>query len=188
MYFRLKKVKIRITKEVFIKMNVANVITFLRIIGTLFLMLTVPFSKRFFVLYTFTGITDALDGFAARKFKCATEFGAKLDSAADLLFYSVMIFKIMPELYIILPHWIWYMVVLVVVIRVISYIVTAVKTHRFMSNHTYLNKLTGFCVFIIPYVVNLSDLDVVFCATSCVIAIVAAVQELAYSLNLRRIA
>lgn len=168
-------------------MNVANVITFLRMIGTLFLMLTVPFSKRFFVLYTFTGITDALDGFAARKFKCATEFGAKLDSASDLLFYSVMIFKIMPELYIILPHWIWYMVVLVVVIRVISYIVTAVKTHRFMSNHTYLNKLTGFCVFIIPYIVNYSDMDIGFCTVACLVATLAAIQELSYSIKLRRI-
>ncbi len=167
-------------------MNIANVITFLRIIGTLLLIWTVPFSKRFFVIYTLTGITDVLDGFLARKLKCATEFGAKLDSVADLLFYSVMVLKIMPELYEILPHWIWFIVASVVLVRVISYSVTAVKTRRFMSNHTYLNKLTGLCVFCVPYFVHYSDLDTGFCAIACLVAAVAAIQELAYSIRLRQ--
>lgn len=167
-------------------MNIANFITFLRIVGTLILILTVPFSKRFFVIYTFTGITDVLDGFFARKFKCASEFGAKLDSVADILFYSVMVLKILPELYVMMPDWIWYIVAAILLIRVISYSVTAIKTHRFMSNHTHLNKLTGLCVFSIPYFVNFSDLDVGFCLIACIVAALAAIQELAYSIKLRQ--
>lgn len=165
-------------------MNIANFITLLRIAGTLLLLLAVPFSKGFFAVYTMTGITDALDGFFARKFKCTTEFGAKLDSVADLLFYGVMMIKIIPELCIILPCWIWGMVFLAVLIRISSYILTAVKTHGLMSNHTYLNKLTGFCVFVIPYIVRFPGIGVGFCAVSCAVATVASVQDLSYALKL----
>ena len=166
-------------------MNVANLITFLRIIGTLMLIWIEPFSKRFFAIYTLTGVTDALDGFVARKFKCASELGAKLDSVADLVFYSVMMLKIMPELYAILPEWIWYIVAGVVITRLISYAVTAFKTHRFMSNHTYLNKLTGLCVFLVPYIVHFSDFETGFSLIACSVAAFAALQELAYSIRLR---
>ena len=167
-------------------MNIANVITFIRIIGTLVLVWMIPFSKKFFYVYTFTGITDALDGFCARKFKCASELGAKLDSVADLVFYSVMMLKILPVLYDILPRWIWLMVAAVVFLRVISYSVTAFKTHRFMSNHTYLNKLTGICVFLIPYIVHFTHFDTGFSILACIVAALAAVQELAYSIRLKK--
>ena len=167
-------------------MNIANIITFIRIIGTLILVWIEPFSKKFFTIYTLTGITDVLDGFCARKFKCASELGAKLDSVADLVFYSVMVLKILPVLYAVLPHWIWFMVATVVFIRVISYSVTAFKTHRFMSNHTYLNKLTGFCVFLIPYIVHFTHFDTGFCVLASVVAALAAIQELAYSIKLKK--
>ena len=42
-------------------------------------------------IYTFAGLTDVLDGWLARKTGRASEFGARLDSVADLLFYSVLL-------------------------------------------------------------------------------------------------
>ena len=60
----------------------ANAITLLRISGTAVLLFLRPFSPAFFVVYTLTGVTDVLDGFVARKTGTASDFGAKLDSAA----------------------------------------------------------------------------------------------------------
>ena len=82
----------------------ANAITLLRISGTAVLLFLRPFSPAFFVVYTLTGVTDVLDGFVARKTGTASDFGAKLDSAADLLFYGVMLLKIFPVLSVILLH------------------------------------------------------------------------------------
>lgn len=37
-------------------------------------------------------MTDVLDGLIARKFGYVSELGAKLDSIADLVFYSIYVF------------------------------------------------------------------------------------------------
>ena len=84
-----------------------NYITCLRILGTGFLLFTKPLSVAFFITYLFTGVTDALDGFLARKLNIVSEFGAKLDSIADLLFYTVLLAKIFPALWETLPWVIW---------------------------------------------------------------------------------
>ena len=72
--------------------NIPNFITMLRILGTICLFFVEPFTVAFFVIYSLAGITDVLDGFVARRLKATSEFGAKLDSASDLVFYAAMIF------------------------------------------------------------------------------------------------
>lgn len=57
----------------------------------------------FFCFYTFAGITDVLDGFIARRTNTESDKGARLDSIADLMFYTVMIIRLFPVLYKVLP-------------------------------------------------------------------------------------
>ncbi len=45
----------------------------------------------FAIIFAITAFTDVLDGFIARKFNLETEFGAKLDSIADRIFYFSII-------------------------------------------------------------------------------------------------
>lgn len=158
-------------------MNVANIITCIRIFGTVMLLFTVPFSDEFFMVYTLSGASDVLDGYIARKTNTTSDFGAKLDSVADLLFYAVMVCKILPEIRNLLPIQIWHLVIIVVALRIFSYIFTAIKYGTFMSNHTKLNKLTGFCVFLSPYFFKFSDYAVYLCIATCIIALVAALDE-----------
>lgn len=132
-------------------MGTANFITVLRMAGTGMLLFTAPLTPAFYLLYTLCGITDALDGAIARATKTASSLGAKLDSIADLLFYGVMLGKLMPLLWTKLPMGLWYLMGCVLLIRVTSYIVTAVKYGTFASLHTLLNKLTGLLVFLLPY-------------------------------------
>lgn len=159
----------------------ANIITILRILGTLLLSVTIPLSGEFFVLYTLTGVTDVLDGYIARKTNTCSEFGSKLDSAADLMFYGIIIYRLLPVLAEILPAGIWYVVLGIIVLRVFTYVFTAIKYKVFMSNHTYLNKMTGFCVFLIPYFVRVPSVLVGFCSFTCMVCAVASVYDLILS-------
>lgn len=154
-----------------------NFITSLRIVGTFVLLFISPLTDSFYLIYTLTGVTDVLDGTLARGLKISSKLGARLDSIADLLFYTVVILRLFPEILPRLPHGIWYLVGAVVLIRLVSYTLVAVKFHCFASLHTYLNKLTGFAVFVIPYVVKLSCFSQI-CFAICGVAAVAAIDEL----------
>lgn len=67
--------------------NVPNVLTLLRVIAAPLLAYFLMRGHYDYALYTFTfaAITDALDGFIARRFQLYTEFGAALDPLADKL-------------------------------------------------------------------------------------------------------
>ena len=78
--------------------NTADTITSVRIVFSLVLPFLTLYSVWFFVVYTITGLTDALDGWIARKTGMDSEFGAKLDSVADLLLYSVLLIRFFPVL------------------------------------------------------------------------------------------
>lgn len=157
--------------------NIADIITGLRICGTIALLFLVPLSPVFYIVYTLTGLTDVLDGWAARKSGAASDFGAKLDSVADLIFYAVMLIKLLPVMYEMLPHAIWWFLGAVLFIRVCAYAAAAVKYRRFASLHTYLNKATGFAVFMIPYYLAL-PCHTVLCFAACTIGAVSASEEL----------
>lgn len=118
-----------------------------------------------------------LDGWIARKTKTADNFGARLDSIADMLFYAVMLFRIFPMLWNTLPTDIWYAVAVILILRISAYGIAAVKYRLFASLHTYLNKLTGVGVFIIPFMLA-AKYAVVYCRGVCAIAAVAALEEL----------
>ena len=159
------------------KWNTADAVTFLRIAGTLLLVFLRPLSMGFFGVYALTGLTDVLDGWIARKAKTASDFGARLDSIADLLFYTVMLLRVFPILWHTLPVDIWYGVAVILILRISAYGVAAVKYRRFASLHTYLNKVTGAAVFLIPFLL-VTELAVVYCRITCAIAAAAALEEL----------
>ncbi len=158
--------------------TIANIITSLRIVGTAVLLFIAPFTKEFFIIYSLTGFTDAIDGTIARKTNTQSPFGAKLDSVADLLLYGVMLFKIFPVLLGILPQYIWVIFGMVVLIRILTYLYTAIRHHKFMSNHTYLNKIMGFFAFMLPYFVCIKKLTLAFCNVGCVILVLSTLWDL----------
>lgn len=157
--------------------TVPNAITAFRIIGTAVLFFIKPLTTEFLVLYALCGFSDLLDGFIARSTGKTTELGARLDSIADLLYYAVMVFKIMPVLLDILPLWLWCATGVVVALRLGSYITAAVKYGKFASMHTYMNKVTGLAMFTMPYVLRL-PCAVTLCAVICVIAGLSSLEEL----------
>ena len=162
-------------------LTIPNFVTSLRIVGAIILLFLKPFSTLFFVVYSFTGFTDAIDGFLARKLNQVSVFGSKLDSVSDLIFYNILGVKIFPTLYKKLPIFIWYVVIFVFIIRIIIYLYVAFKNKELISNHTYLNKATGLLIFGLPYV-TLSSLCEAYSWMTVGIALVAAIQEFSYVL------
>ena len=163
------------------KWNAADTITSVRIALSLFLPFLPLRSAGFFAAYTVTGLTDVLDGWLARRTGTTSQFGARLDSIADLLFYGVLLFRLFPVLWQTLPVSIWYVVAAIVLVRLASYAAAAVRYHQFASLHTWLNKLTGVGVFLLPYVFALST-GIVYCWMVCVLALAAARDGLAIHL------
>lgn len=156
---------------------VPNIITSIRIIGT-FIMIFVPtLSKEFYFVYSIAGVSDALDGFVARKTNTTSEFGKKLDSFADLFFFTTMMIKIMPYLLKLLPKTIWMIINITIVIRIILYAYFGLFKHMFLSNHTIWNKVTGLLMFLVPYLIK-TEVFVAYSFITSAWAFAAAVYEI----------
>lgn len=158
-------------------LTVPNCITALRIVGAITLFFLAPLSGVFYIVYSLCGLSDVLDGFIARSTGSAGEFGAKLDSVADLLFYTAMLVKILPTLWALLPRWIWIAVGLILLVRFAAYLIAAFRYRRFASLHTYLNKLTGLILFAVPYFLGL-PFGRAYCFLVCIVAALSSTEEL----------
>ena len=67
-------------------LGIADWITGSRIVFSLFMLSTPVHSLWFFIFYLLSGVTDIIDGPVARKMGTCSEFGARLDTVADILF------------------------------------------------------------------------------------------------------
>lgn len=159
------------------KFTIPNIITSIRIVGAIYLFFADSMSTTFFILYTLCGISDVIDGWVARATKSTSEFGAKLDSIADLLFYAVMAVHIFPALLRDLPIQLWCVAGGVVTARILIYLFVAIKYRRFAAIHTYMNKITGFVIFVMPYFIVYSA-TVLICSIVAVISSLATLEEL----------
>lgn len=160
-----------------IKDNIPNLITLFRISGTVALLFTEPFSRSFFVIYILCGISDVLDGFFARLFNVMSDFGAKMDSFADIFFYVIMAIKIFPVMFDNLWKGIWILVILIVLVRIAAYVVAGIRYKNFVPLHTKMNKLTGFTIFLLPFVIRQS-FATAYCLIVAFISGYASVEEL----------
>ena len=70
---------------------IPNILSLIRIPLSLSLLLFVSNYYGFMILYSLCGLSDILDGYVARKMNLQSTRGAKLDSLADLIMYTVVI-------------------------------------------------------------------------------------------------
>lgn len=165
--------------------KIPNILTCIRIIGSVSLVFIDPFTTMFYITYTVCGISDVLDGYIARKAKCESAFGSKLDSISDIMLYTVMLLRIFKTLLKRLPVYVWFMVISALLIRCASYISAAIKFRCFASIHTYLNKATGFGVFAVPYFINTS-ISIPCSFAVSILAILSSSEELIIHLTRKK--
>lgn len=154
---------------------IADVITCSRMLFSLILLAFRLPSAPFAALYLLCGITDVLDGFAARKLHAESERGAKLDSAADLLFAVAYVVRVLPWLSV--PVWIRVWTAVIAAAKAAGVLIAGRKTHGFRIEHSLGNKLTGLLLFLLPLSVRF--VDVRFgAALICIAATMTAIHEL----------
>ena len=96
--------------------NVANILTGFRIFGSILLLFFSVFSEAFYGIYLLCGFSDMIDGTIARKTNSASEFGAKLDTIADIVFVAISMIKLLPIIHI--PGWLWIWGSLIAIIKI----------------------------------------------------------------------
>ena len=152
----------------------ANFITIIRILCSLALLFFMPLSLPFYALYTAAGLSDIFDGWIARKTNTATEFGAKLDTLADIVFAAVVLIMLLPILE--LPLWMIGWIGVIALIKLVNIVIGFIRQKEFISVHSVMNKVTGGLLFVFPLTLTWIDLRY-SAAFVCAVATIAAVYE-----------
>jgi len=157
--------------------SLANCISFSRILLAFALLLVPPLGLSYISIYLVCGITDILDGYAARKTNTVSKLGAKIDSIADLVMAAAILISLYPIIKTIISAEIILWIVIIAVIRFLSIIVVLIKYKTFEILHTYGNKLTGLLLLIFPLSLTLGQSNA-FVYIICVTATLSALEEL----------
>ncbi len=147
----------------FIRKNIANFFSIIRIIGALYLLLTDvgnEFSTKFLILYAIFCSTDAIDGFLARRLKTSSVLGVTLDTIGDgLIGFTPVKVLVIQKL---IPGWFLIFLGVTVAVFVAAAIVCQVKFKKFSFPHTYFGKLNGVCVASSPFLFHIVPLNILF--------------------------
>lgn len=128
--------------------HVPNVLSVARVPLSLSILFVRPFSAWFFVLYVLCGITDALDGFIARRCHAESQLGAVLDSIADFVFFLSALYVFLTAIAI--PPLIVIWAFSLVIVRGAGLIAAFSKFQSWAALHTYAYKIVGFVFFCFP--------------------------------------
>ena len=152
----------------------AKIITGFRVLISIALLFCPVFSPVFYVLYLIAGLSDMIDGTIARRMNTVSEFGARFDTAADFVFVTVCLIKLLPV--IIIPAWLYVWIVLISLIKIINIVSGYIVQKKLVAVHSVMSKVTGGLLFILP--LTLSIVPLKYSAVPvCAVATFAAVQE-----------
>ena len=149
-----------------------NVISVLRIAGSLGLLFCDVAGWLFWVLYALCGISDMVDGWLARRLHAESNTGAILDSVSDILFVACCAIRLSPVL--VIPTWLWIWAGIIAIIKIVNQVSALAVFKRSCFPHTWANKLTGFLLFLTVPTMFWSMIPISIVAA---IATFAAVQE-----------
>ena len=166
------------------KKQIANIITFCRIPGSIGLLFCPVFSACFYGLYILCGLTDMVDGTIARKTGSVSEFGSRLDTVADFLFVIVSFAKLVPVIRI--PVWIWVWAAVIAAAKLVNLVRGFTQKKQIPALHTIANKATGLCLFLLPLTMSFMDLRYT-APVVCILATIAAFQEWYYIVTGRNV-
>ena len=152
----------------------ANIITGIRIVLSVALLFCPALSPTFYALYIVAGFSDMIDGAVARKTGTVSEFGSKLDTAADFVLVVVCLLKLIPVIS--MPAWLIVWIIVIAVIKAINLISGYVMQKKMVVLHTAMNKATGILLFVLPLTLTFIDLKYSGVFISAV-ATFAAIQE-----------
>jgi len=159
-----------------VQMNyLPNILTTSRLIIAPLLLFLQPMSGWFWLLYSYCFLSDLVDGLLARRMNLTSEVGALLDSFADVSFFLAVFLSFLPQL--LAAHTLWVWLLVIAMIRFVSYLIGYVKYRSFSSLHTWLNKAVGFLLCIFPLLLIMFHEKIVILILG-IIATISALEEL----------
>jgi len=141
--------------------------------------------KTFLALLVLSLLSDAIDGFIARRLYVSSDIGAKLDSWGDLATYLTV------------PICIWWLwpeivkreapfVILILGAYIVPLIAGFAKFHKLPSYHTWGAKIAAVLMSITVFTLLIIDISVPFRCAALVQALVAC-EEVAITLQLKEL-
>lgn len=152
--------------------SIANYLSIARILLAISLIFVKPLGAAFFIIYLACGISDAFDGYIARKTDTASKLGEKLDSIADFMMILVLIVLLYPVINLKIQFIIW--IIIIGIVKIAAVIVAFIRYKTFGMLHTYSNKITGFMLFVFPLSLTFVKSDMltyIICTTASISAI-----------------
>lgn len=141
-------------------------------------------AKLFLLLLGISLLSDMLDGYFARKLHQVTEFGARLDSWADMATYAMMILGLSLMWPIIFEQQFIYLVA-ATISYILPVILALIRFSSFPSYHTWGAKLAAVLIAPAFYWLILYD-EQAFFRLVIIFHIVVAVEEIAITFMLRQ--
>ena len=168
-----------------IVLNWPNAVSMLRIFmaPVMLTLALLGYGGWFLATTLFSGFTDVLDGFLARRLNQITEFGSHLDSWGDFTVYSCMAigaWLLWPEIVIAEAPWF----ITIVLSFVVPALIGLIKFRAFTSYHTQSVKLAVFITFL-GYLLLFTGFNSMLFKIAAVACAIAAVEEIIITFLMR---
>ena len=132
---------------------VPNILSISRVIAASFLFTFNDFyNSKFLAIYIFCAATDFLDGKIARKYHCESKLGAALDSIGDGMTYLPLLKILVVQKMV--PGWIFIWLMVDLALAFVGAFIALGRFKKFFIPHTYVGKLLGGVIFVLPVMVQ----------------------------------
>ena len=152
--------------------TIPDLLSFFRLGLAFVLPFTEPLSPIFLFIFLVCGLTDILDGMAARRFEACSEHGHTIDSISDTVLAVILLYCVIPVV-----SWEGWMVIwiaAIAIMRIVAFCIGSVKYGRLAFVHTYLNKAAGALLFLTPFLLVIVGAPVTIAVVCCVSSVSAA--------------
>ena len=164
--------------------KIPNQITLVRILLVPFLYYFAYYNNRtaFILLLVITAITDAFDGFLARRLRQESEFGRSFDSVADKIIY----FSLIPWFYFLEKEMFLEkinFIIILAVTAILSQIISLLKYEKLVFRHTILAKTAAVILFISIILGFLTSFNDLIFFPAYLLAILVLFEEIILSIK-----
>lgn len=133
---------------------VPNALSISRVIAAAFLFTFDSFyNPVFLTIYIYCAFSDFIDGKIARKFHCESKLGAALDSIGDGMTYIPLLVILVKQRMV--PSFIVIWLVADILLALLGAFIALGRFKKFFIPHTYVGKLLGAVIFVLPIMVQI---------------------------------
>lgn len=166
--------------------SIPNLLSLLRLalVPVLIIAVCLKEINLFLLLLAISLLSDMLDGYFARKLQQVTEFGARLDSWADMATYAMMIIGIFYIWPVIFVEQLYFLIA-ATLSYVLPVVIALARFGSFPSYHTWGAKIAAVLIAPAFYLLVLAD-NQLFFRLVIVFHVIVAIEEIAITFLLKK--